>query len=795
MIKTCISKDWKFKRGNNWKLSFATDYENIDLPHDYMISAERSVNASGANNVGYYEQNVGRYVKYLEFEEGKHYILDVDGAYMCAQIALNENHIALHPYGYTPFLVELTPYILKGIKNKLAISTTPTPCSSRWYCGNGVYRDVFLWQGGDVRIEPWDMFVSTDNISENQAKINLKYQLAADRDTNVKVVFQVIDKNGVKVAEKTVNIDVNKNEKTECSDILTIPSPFLWDNEHPNLYTLKTDIFEDEELLDEAENTFGIRTVTVNAKDGMMLNGNPIKLRGGCIHHDHGVLGAAAFPAAEERKVKLLKEAGFNAIRMAHNPPSLAMLDACDKLGMIVMDEAFDMWRKGKLSYDYHLFFDDWCTRDISYMVLRERNHPCVFSYSIGNEIFECDGLSDARKISKMLADEIRKFDNTRLVTSGVYKEFHSWGLEYESSDPDEYKNHFDNKFVYGTTQEWINSINDVLADYESSLDIVGFNYYYPYYENEHECYPDRAFWGSETQTIHFYDSWSKVMKHNYVLGDFTWTAIDNMGEVGSGRLVWQRDSYIEGLSLGGYPWRNCYQGDLDLCGYRRPQSFFREAIWIGDKEPRIFTTHPEHFGENYSGTGWHWPDVNESWTYDDKYIGRPIKVETYTDADKIVWYVNGKFIGESIPEKSIAIIETVYEKGEITAIAYKAGKEVSSYTVKTVGTATAINVSPEKTVFKADNRDLCYLDISVIDAEGNLVVSSEDELVCSVSGGELLGIFSSNPCNEDKFTSNRCHAFKGRALAIVRTTEPGDINVLVYSNNLASGSTKIKAE
>jgi beta-galactosidase len=218
---------------------------------------------------------------------------------------------------------------------------------------------------------------------------------------------------------------------------------------------------------------------------------------------------------------------------MAHNPPSLAMLETCDRLGVIVMEEAFDMWRKGKNDYDYHLFFNDWCLRDISYMVLRDRNHPCVFSYSIGNEIPECNGLSDAKKISNMLADEVRRFDDTRPVTSGEWKGLSMQG--YESCDPPEYVNHFKSKFVNGTSQEWVDSIDKVLEEYESSLDMVGCNYYYRFFENEHERYPNRVIWGSENKAICFYDTWEKVKKYNYVLGDFTWTAFDNMGEVGGG--------------------------------------------------------------------------------------------------------------------------------------------------------------------------------------------------------------------------------------------------------------------
>lgn len=781
MIKKCISKEWKFTE-------FDGTYSDIDLPHDYAIGKKRSDEVPGGACNGFYPDGKGKYIKYINFEDKKHYILDIDGAYMCTQIFFNENHLAHHPYGYTPFLIDLTSYIISDTSNKLAIITNPLPNTTRWYSGNGIYRDVFLWEGGDIRIEPWNMFVSTMSADEEKAKIKLKFTISSDRAScvNIRFVITSHDTSLIKTEEISINTPVGKIQKEH---IIEIPNPHLWDTDNPNLYTLKTEICENDTIVDTSVNEFGIRTISADAVNGLLLNGKPLKLRGGCIHHDHGVLGAAAFPAAEERKIRLLKNSGFNAVRTAHNPPSLALLEICDKLGMIVMDEAFDVWNKSKCDNDYHLFFDDWCIRDISYMVLRDRNHPCVFSYSIGNEIAEVDGTSGADKISEILAKEIRKYDDTRFVTSGIYKRLSVHRAE--SIDPEDYGAYVNSKYGNDSVKE----INNRIAGYEKPLDIVGCNYYYSDYLTEHECYPERVIWGSETHAITFYDSWKLVLENNFIIGDFTWTAFDNMGEVGTGRSAWARDGFLKGISLAKYPWRNCYQGDLDLCGYRRPQSYFREAVWLGNTKPRIFVTHPEHFGESFSGTKWHWYDVDECWTFDDKYIGRPVKVETYTDADKIVWSVNGKEIGESIPQKAIATIETVYEKGEITAVAYKQNVECSRYTLCTTGEASAIAVVPERYEFLADNRDLCYFEISVTDSCGRLVQDSESELKCIVQGGELLGIYSGNPCNEDEYTSNSCHAFKGRALAIVRAKQAGVVSLTVYSDALASGNAQVTAK
>ena len=267
------------------------------------------------------------------------------------------------------------------------------------------------------------------------------------------------------------------------------------------------------------------------------------------------------------------------------------------------------------------------------------------------------------------------------------------------------------------------------------------------------------------------------------------------MGETGTGRSLWARDGFIPGISLAGYPWRNCYQGDLDLCGYRRPQSYFRETVWIGGTEPRIFTTHPEHYGEDFSGTGWHWYDVLDTWTYPEAYIGKPTKADVYTDADEIAWYKNGEFLGKSSPIAGIATMDIPYEPGEISVIAYKDGKVVGTSALHTVGEAAAVSLVPERAEFAADRRDLCYIDVTVTDKNGDRIPDAKTELTCTVDGGELMGIFSGDPANEDQFTSNVCHAFTGRALCIIRAAAPGRVTVTVSGEGLTPDTVTVTAE
>ena len=805
MLKKCISKDWKFANAKAGE-EFA-NYIDVDLPHDYQVKQKRVAKIgdtvtldAGDRSNGYYPDTNGRYLKYLKFEDPKkHYILDIDGAYMLTYVYFNSNLLDMHPYGYTPYLVELTPFIEYGCNNKIAIETRPIPENTRWYPGNGLYRDVFLWEGGAVRIEPWDMFISTVKVEGNVAQIKLKYQVNSDKRAKAKVKFTICYE-GQEIKTESTEISVLKGKKKDFEYVMSVENPQLWDTENPNLYTLKTQIEVNGKLEDESENTFGIRTISASVETGLLLNGKKILLKGGCIHHDHGVLGAAAFPDAEYRKVKKLKDAGFNALRCAHNPPSLAFLEICDRLGMIVMDEAFDVWCKPKMPRDYNMFFRDWCLRDISYMVLRDRNHPCVFSYSIGNEIGEIDGTYGAEKYSVMLSEQVRKLDDTRFVTSGIQKWF-THRPDINDEDPEDYKTFVREKFRgknWKLGKNWREN-NKITLTYEKPLDIIGINYGFTNYKIEHEMYPDRVMWGSETHHLDAYRSWKEVKENNYVLGDFNWTAYDNMGEVGGGRSKWTRSGLLKNtvvdLDLANFPWRTCWQGDLDMCCNRRPQSYFRESIWDDYAKPRIFTTHPEHFEEGYSGTWWHFYDVHETWTFDEIYIGRPLRVETYTNADKVEWFVNDKLIGESVPNENIAFINTVYEPGEIKLVAYKDGKEFAFHTLQTTSKACHINLSTETPSILADNRNLCYVDINICDKNGRIIDEAEMEVTCAVSGGELLGIYGAHPANFDDFTSNSCHVYRGRALAVVRTKNPGTIKVTVFADGLAGSTLNIAAK
>ena len=783
MKKICISKDWVL-----YDLDSA-GFVPVDLPNDYTITKKRTPYAAGGPANGYFPDSFGIYHKYITLpEEKKHYILDIDGAYMCADIRLNDNFLARHPHGYTPFLVDLTKYARFGKTNKLTVEVDPLQSSSRWYSGAGIYRDVFLWEGGDIRIEPWDIFVTTEGVDGDEATVKASYLVASDVDATVTLRASLLG-DGESVSASETSLTLRAGEKTAAELILSVDHARLWDVDDPYLYTLQSTVLQGETVEDTAETSVGIRTISFDATHGFRLNGRTVKLRGGCIHHDHGVLGAAAYPAAEERKVRLLKESGFNSLRIAHNPPSLALLEVCDRMGILVMDEAFDTWNIPKRIRDYHLFFMDWWARDISYMVLRDRNHPCVISYSIGNEIHERGGTSDGALWSARLAKEVRKYDATRPVTSGICG---CWE-QTSKTDPEDYKK----DALLGYDDWGFGHVGDSWAertrDYMAPLDIVGYNYLYERYDEDGKSFPDRVIWGSETHAIHFYDSWQSVLRNDHVIGDYTWTAIDNLGEAGTGRALWARDGEIKGISMAEFPWQNCYQGDLDLCGYRRPQSYFREAVWLGGVSP-IFTTHPEHYGEGFTGTEWHWYDVLDTWRFPDAYLGKPVKAELYADAELVKWYLNGKFVGESVPEKAIATIDVAYERGTLVAEVFRDGRCVAKRTLSTVGEPYAVKLTPEKTEICADGRDLLYVAVTVTDGDGNRVPDAKNLLTCTVDGGEFLGIFSGDPKNLDTYGERECHAFQGRAMVVVKTKTAGEITVTVGHNGLRADSVTVKA-
>ena len=804
MQKINLNLGWRFHDNNRLSPRIGAprpEEKLVDLPHDFIYTKPRSKDAAGAAANGYFGEGRGTYEKNLEIPAewiGKKILLDIDGAYMNAEVILNGRIIDKHPYGYTAHLVDLSDYVREG-DNRLVITTQSRQPSTRWYSGGGLYRSVALWVGEPVCVEPWDVFISTPEVSKERALVRAQVDVTTMRRTadKVKVTITVEDAEGQEVATGSVRVTATPGAQNRTMVQVFVEDPKLWDTETPYLYTMKTTVTVDGQPDETLENKFGIRKYEVDSEKGLRLNDKPLKLKGGCIHHDAAFLGAAAWPRAEERKIQILKAAGYNSVRISHYPPSLEMLEVCDREGIILLDEAFDTWQNGKVAMDYHLYFEEWWERDIEFMVKRDRNHPCVFTYSIGNEIGERDGSNDGYNWAHKLADKIRSLDNTHFITSAINGTFdaEAFAKAVKEAGGPENVNMENLRADIRKKDDW----GGKTASFAAALDIVGYNYLFHRYENDKTMFPGRVIMGTETHPFNTYDYWKATMDNDHVIGDFVWTAYDNLGEAGVGRVVWDSTGEDHGFT-GPWPWRSCFQGDMDLCGYRTGQSYFREIMWEAfdghSDKMALYTTHPCHNGDTFWGTGWHWRDVEDTWTFDDEWLGKPVKVDAYADADEVEFFLNGVSCGKAPVEKLEASLEIPYEKGTVEAVAYRDGKEIARCCLKTTGKAAAVTAEADRPVIKADRQDLSYVALTIVDAEGARVPYETSVINIEVSGaGRLAGIGSGNPCTEENYGTPYCKAYEGRAMAAVVADEPGEIVVKVWVDSIGSTEIKVVAE
>ena len=764
--------------------------DKVDLPDDYVINLPREEGVIGGPSGGYFPGGQASYTKKFQMPAdwaNKTVLLDIDGAYMNSGVTLNAEPIGFHPYGYTPFFTDLSQWLEQ--ENKLVITTQNRQPNSRWYSGGGLYRSVDVLIGGKCYIHPWSVYITTPNVCAERAVIKIEAGVtnATRKLAPLTLTACIYNGNGKLAARGLIALNAPADSETKGILILEIERPDLWDTENPNLYTVVLEILEDGETVDSHSETIGIRKIEIDARNGMRLNGAPIKLRGGCIHHDNALLGAAAYPAAEERKIRILKDAGYNAIRTAHNPPSRTMLDICDRLGMLVMDESFDCWVTGKNGNDYHLWFRDWWDKDTSAMVLRDRNRACVFCWSIGNEIGDFMGTEAGVKWAEKQSALVRTLDPSRPVTSAIHSVINFEKAGLGSFNFEEFA-----KLQGQTENIWTGVVGGVDvwgAQTErafSHLDIAGYNYIWRRYASDAEKYPDRVIAACETHPFTIYDYWRAARDNPNVIGDFIWTAYDNLGEAGAGRVIW--DENDNGF-LGGYPWLSCYQGDMDLDGNRRPQSYYHKIVWGLDSGVYLFTMHPSRTGKPFRGTGWQWYDVFREWTFGDEYIGKPVKVDAYADCDKVEFILNGRSLGFAVPEKYIASMEIPYGKGVLEAVAYRGGNAAARDSLQTSGAPAKIVLTPEKSEISADGLDLAFIKIEILDAENRLVTNAPVEVYLEADGaGKLVGLGSGNPCTDENYGTGKRKTWNGKALAVARASaEAGPIGVTASAPGLGT--------
>jgi beta-galactosidase len=786
---------WKFFPGDvkgAEKPSFNDKlWRDIDLPHDWSVEklpgqvpgqvvGPFSKESPGARATGYVLGGTAWYRKTFTLNFLKNNcntIINFDGVYMDCDVWINGKLIGTHLYGYTAFNFDITG-ILKpaGQANVIAVKVRNEGKNSRWYSGSGIYRHVWLIQTQPVHISHNGVFITTQDISNDKAKVKIStvVENKTTKASVVKLMIRVIDKQGnVSQAAETSANTISAGSQEIIQDI-TISQPKLWSVEEPYLYTAEIQVVANGIVTDKVITTFGIRTIHFDAKTGFTLNGKKVLLKGGCMHHDNGFLGSATIDRAEERRVELMKAYGFNAIRTSHNPPSEQFLDACDRNGVLVIDEAFDMWERSKNPQDYHLYFKDWWQKDLESMILRDRNHPSVIFWSIGNEVNErADSVGYI--ITKRLADEVRRLDPTRPVTEAI------------------------SGFWDHPGQDW-----STTAPAFANLDIAGYNYLCNQYEQDHELFPERIMMGTESFPNEAYNYWQQVEKNPWVIGDFVWTAMDYLGEagVGSSRLVDTARTDRRGFSrsLTWPAWFNAFCGDIDLCGFKKTQLLYRDIVWKNSRLEMVVHS-PIPGGKREVVSSWGWPDELQSWNWEGN-EGKMMDVRVFTSYPVIRLELNGKIIDEkTVSDTSRLIVNFIvpYEPGVLRAVALDNGIEVASKELRTTGAPAKIRLTADRTKIKADRNDLSYVRIEISDAQGNFIPNASIPLTLSVAGsGEIAGSGNACPYDMESFNNAVFNTYHGLALAILRPLKEKNTGMIILraeANGLTPGEVTITVQ
>ena len=551
------------------------------------------------------------------------------------------------------------------------------------------------------------------------------------------------------------------------------------------------------QTVDEAQTLFGIRTITVDSVRGLRINGKPVKLKGGCVHHDNGLLGAVSLYECEERKVRKLKETGFNAIRTAHNPPSRVLVEACDRLGMYIFDEAFDAWGMAKRTGDYSQYFETWWEKDLTAFVKRDRVHPSVIMWSTGNEIPERGGLNQGYSTATKLAECIRILDPTRPVSNGICS-FWSGLDDAMAKGQDQTQN--------AATEKEADFWEKQTEAFTNGLDVVGYNYMEDLYERDHELYPERVILGSENFPREIGFRWPVVEKLPYVIGDFTWTAWDYIGEAGIGKslfvdetdpLVKKGPWAVMPPSTTCYPWRLANDADFDITGIRKPQGDYRSVVW-GSEKTYLYSMQPQNYGKAEVISMWGFTDVRKCWNYAG-FEGKPVEVIAFSGAEEVELLLNGVSVGKKEVQKDGNLPNSVrfvlpYEKGVLEAVSYTDGMEVSRDRLATTGEPAEIRLIPEKKELRADGHDVVFVQIEILDQNGLLVTDAQIPLKAVLSGvGELSGFGSANPVTEDNYTQPETYSFRGRATAVIRSGyEQGSAELVIENAQLGSFRTRV---
>lgn len=770
---------WRFQKGDISGAEQASfddsTWRIVSVPHDWTtedLSRETGpldAAAVGSFDVGYTIGGTAWYRKTFTLDAndaGKIVHLQFGGVYMNSDVWVNGTHVGGRPYGYSTFWFDITPYVSFGAQNIIAVEVKNEGKNSRWYSGSGIFRPVTLTLTNPIHVIHWGPYITTPLVSTSSARVRNRTEIKNESDSSKMVTLQstILDSNGAAVDTDSDVFYISTTSSHEFDQTIAVNDPNLWSPDSPTLYTLSQNVLVDGEIVDQTETTFGIRAISFDATNGFLLNGESMLLQGTCMHHDNYMLGSAAPDRAEERRVELTKAAGYNTIRTAHNPPSQAFLDACDRLGVLVIDESFDMWNNYKWDHvdDYSKYFSSWWQADLDSMVLRDRNHPSIIMWSIGNEIPE-QGSPDGTDTADMLATYVRSLDPTRPVTLAANKS----GSGYDA--------------------------------YFATLDVVGYNYQLGAYTSEHTRVPDRVMFGAESYPKDAFAYWKAVEDYPYVIGDFVWTGFDYLGESSIGWTGYAPSWW----GLGPYPWHLAYCGDIDACGYKRPAAYYRDVLWnTGQNKVSAFVTSPEpSLPDQYSNWNlqWVYPDLHPSWTWPG-YEGTNLDVVVYSACEEVELFLNGQKIGNkkatSRDTQYKAAWKVAYEPGELKAVGYISDVNVAEWVLKTAGEPAQIRMTPDKTTIAADGTDLCYVTVELLDASGNPVYDPNDDRLISfnINGpGKLAGVGNAKPLGTESFQRLHRTTFRGRCVAVLKSTlKTGTITLTATSPGLSSDSVII---
>lgn len=805
-----FTADWAFRLGDDTAAARPdyndADWRKLNLPHDWAIEGEFSKDNPSGTGGGALPGGIGWYRKTFtadKADEGKRYRIDFDGAYMNSTVYINGHELGTRPYGYISFSYDLTPYIKWGEENVLAVRVdNAEQPNSRWYSGCGIYRNVWLTKLNPAHIAQWGTYVTAEDVSKNSAQLKIRTKLQYDAEAQMAdVVLQsrLVDADGNAVGEAVSEAQLMPLTPAEVEQEIHLKNPRLWSIDTPYMYRVES-ILKDKqtgEVLDRYYTPTGIRTFRFDAQKGFILNGEQVKINGVCMHHDLGCLGAAVNTRAIERQLEILKEMGCNGIRCSHNPPAPELLDLCDRMGFIVMDETFDMWRKKKTRHDYSRYFNEWHERDLTDLIVRDRNHPSIFMWSIGNEVLEqwTDAKADTLSLeeanlvlnfghsadmlakdgemsvnsllTKKLADMVRKLDATRPVTAGC-------------NEPNP-NNHL---FRSG------------------ALDIIGFNYHDDWFAGVPENFPGKPFIVTESvsglMTRGYYrmpsDSmfiWPERWDKPFYDASFSCSSYDNChvpwgnrhegtmrhvknNDFISGQYVWTGFDYIGEPTPYGWPARSSYFGIIDLAGFPKDVYYMYQSEWRPDKAVLHLFPH------------WNWTEGQDIdlWAY-------------YNNADEVELFVNGKSQGVRNKGKDDFHVmwRVKYEPGTVKAVSRKEGKTVAEQEIRTAGEPAQIRLSPDRSTIQADGKDLSFITVEILDKDGNLCPNAENDVTFAVEGaGFIAGVDNGSPISMEKFKDNHRKAFYGKCLVVLQNNgEPGGVKVTATADGLEKATTAIK--